>query len=92
MSIQSFHKTIIAMGHGDVITGMGVSKDGAGVFLFIQADEAKAPGTRAPELDGKVSVEDADALITFKGVQAVDYMIGELQALREKMVRAGGGE
>lgn len=92
MSIETIHKTFITMGEGDVITGMAVGKDRSGIFTFMQADEAHEPGTRAPELEGKHSVIDSDAAIKFKDVRAVDFMIGELQALREKMVRAGGGE
>lgn len=92
MSIEAIHKTFITMGEGDVITGMGVGKDRSGILTFMQADEAREPGTRAPELEGKHSVIDSDAAIKFKDVRAVDFMIGELQALREKMVLAGGGE
>lgn len=74
------------MGAGNVLTGRCVDPEtGAGVFLFYDRPEEHRFGP-APELDGAVPLEEADALMLFKDVPAIDAMIASLQELRGAMI------
>ena len=85
MSIEKLHKTVIAMGAGDVLTGMAVDNAGLGYFFFLPAPEAKEPGTLEPELDGTIGADEADVMIMFASAGDVGLMIGRLAALKRSM-------
>jgi len=85
MPIQTICKTVVAMGEGDVLTGTAIDEHGVGHFVFMLPDEKKAPGTPAPELDGKFTIDAADVLIMFKDASAVDRVIATLTSLRNAM-------
>ncbi|MEB0170040.1 hypothetical protein [Pseudomonas sp. CCC4.4] len=85
MPIQTFSKTVIAMGEGDVLTGTAIDEHGVGHFVFMLPGVTKAPGTPAPEFEGKFSVDAADVLIMFKDSAAVDRVIATLTSLRNAM-------
>lgn len=88
MSISTFNKVAIVMGEGDVLTGMAIEPGGVGAFTFAQADKAMPVGTKVPELDG-TPVSDADVVILFSDIAAVDNMINRLGELRALMVEGG---
>ncbi|WP_346395953.1 hypothetical protein [Pseudomonas syringae] len=85
MPIQTISKTVIAMGEGDVLTGTAIDQHGVGHFVFMSSEEAEAPGTPAPELDGKFTIDAADVLIMFKDFAAVDRVIATMTSLRNAM-------
>lgn len=85
MPIHSICKTVIAMGEGDVLTGTSIDNHGVGHFVFMLPGITKEPGTPAPELDGKFTIDAADVLIMFKDVSAVDRVIATLTGLRNAM-------
>jgi hypothetical protein len=89
MSLHTLTKTVITMGDGDLLTGMAVHDNAVGSFIFMRVAEPKAPGTPAPEFDGKFGVEDADVVIMFADLACVDRVIADLTLLRDKMVKAG---
>lgn len=88
MPIQTICKTVVAMGEGDVLTGTAIDAHGVGHFVFMLPGETKAPGTPAPELDGKFTIDAADVLIMFKDSAAVDRVIATLTGLRNAMEAA----
>ncbi|UZS74329.1 hypothetical protein OQB66_08480 [Pseudomonas syringae] len=85
MPIQTISKTVVAMGEGDVLTGTAIDQHGVGHFVFMLPGETKLPGTAAPELDGKFTIDAADVLIMFKDVAAVDRVISTMTSLRNAM-------
>lgn len=85
MPIQTISKTVVAMGEGDVLTGIAVDQHGVGHFIFMLPGETKAPGTPAPEFEGKFTIDAADVLIMFKDVAAVDRVMATLSSLRDAM-------
>uniref|UniRef100_A0AAU6W2Z9 Uncharacterized protein n=1 Tax=Pseudomonas phage Touem01 TaxID=3138548 RepID=A0AAU6W2Z9_9VIRU len=91
MSILKFSKIAVAMGEGDVITGMAVDSFGVGHFVFMSAPDDKKHqlGENAPELEGKISVEDADVDILFANLAALDHVVERLSVLRVAMVEGG---
>jgi hypothetical protein len=88
MPIQSISKTVIGMGHGDILTGFVIDPHGGGHFCFQAAGETQVPGTPAPHLDGKYSLGDADVVIAFENVEAVERVMASLGQLKRAMLRA----
>lgn len=89
MSIASIHKTVISMGHGSVLTGMAVHANGVGSYVFMTPSAPNIPGLRAPELDNKFGIEDADVVIMFADLASVTRMIDQLNELHGHMIEKG---
>lgn len=86
MSIKQRLQTLVILGDGDVLTAVGNSVDGTGLYAFTQMPERREPGTSAEDLAEGYTFEHAQVLLHYKTPAAVDRTIADLVALRDRMI------